>query len=99
MVKINVCDVDDCDVDGLLKCETNLGPVTINLPGLGEDGVLLRDDGVIEVGGARPSIEFYTDNPPRTSEVFINITGWFYIHFRLVIEVKDGFTYVAVLDK
>ena len=99
MVKINVCEVKDCNVDGLLKCETDRGPLTINLPSLGEDGVLLSDDGVIEAGGARPSIKFYTDNPPKTSEVFISITGWFYIYYRLVIEVKEGFTYVAVVDK
>ena len=99
MVKINVCKMDDCEVNGLLKCETQRGPVTINLPSLGSDGVLLRHDGIIEVGGARPCIEFFTDNPPRTDEVFINITGWFYLYFKLVIEVKRDFTYVAVVER
>lgn len=76
--------------------ETN-EKIVIFLPTLNSDGVLIhREDGKIEIGN-RPSIDYYTNNPPKTDEVTIFIDGWFHIHHELVIEVKEELTYIAVL--
>lgn len=71
--------------------------IVIFLPGLNYDGVLIhREDGKIEIGN-RPSIDYYTNNPPKTDEVTIFIDGWFHIYYELVIDVSEELTYIAVL--
>ena len=99
MVKINVCKIDYCEQDGVLKCKTNKGPVTIQLSALGEDGVILRNDGTIEIGGPRPTMDYFTNNPPKTDEVFINVTGWFSHFYNLIIEGDEDGIHVAVVSK
>lgn len=99
MVKIRLKQVSQDEHLGRLICyeKTTGEKITIHLPTLGEDGVHLYHNGKIEIGGCRPSIEYFTDNPPKTDEVVINIDGWLYVFYEVVIEVEKDFTYVAFI--
>lgn len=101
MVKINVKQINETFGDGHLCCKerTTNDIIKIQLLTLQEDGVHIYHDGKIEIGGPRPPIEYFTDNPPHTDEVSINITGWFYIYHTLIIEPRKDYTYIAMIDK
>lgn len=64
-----------------------------------EDGVLIYHDGLIEIGGPRPSIWYFTNNPPRTEEATVFIDGFLSEYYELVIEVKKEYTYIAIILK
>lgn len=101
MIKINFKHIHHNLSDGMLICkEINTGEIIrIMLPTLAEDGVKIYNDGKIEIGGPRPSIEYFTDNPPKTDEVCINITGWFYLHYELKITAHSSYTLIQCIPK
>lgn len=101
MVKINVKRDETGEIpNGQLvfyERQTN-ERIVIFLPTLNSDGVLIHhEDGKIEIGNL-PSIDYYTNNPPKTDEITIFIDGWFHIHYELVIDVREELTYIAVLS-
>ena len=54
------------------------------LPSLSSDGIRVYHDGRVRESHLE---EFYS-KPIFTDEIKINITGWFYIHYELHIELK-----------
>lgn len=101
MVKIMLKEVSADEPLGMLTChEKNTGEqIKIMLPTLAEDGVHLYHDGRIEIGGPRPSMNYYTDNPPKTDKVMINIDGWLNTFYEVVIEPMEEFIYLALIPR
>ena len=101
MININIKKISDNQADGMLICkEKTTGEIIkILLSTLAEDGVKLYEDGKIEIGGPRPPIEYFTDDPPKTDEVYINITGWFYLHYELKITIHSNYTLIRCIPK
>ena len=99
MTRVNI--KQDLNIpSGSLVCfDKNTGEkITIQLTTLAEDGVLIyHKDGLIEIGGPRPSIWYYTNNPPRTEEATVFIDGFLSEYYELIIEVKKEYTHIAII--
>lgn len=100
MVTIKIKKIEDEHIDGILTCreKTTNEKIKITLPPLGKDGVIIYKDGKIDIGGPRPPIEYYTNNP-LTDEITINITGWFHIYYELIITEYDDYTIIQCINK
>ena len=101
MVRIKFKQISEEEPLGVLIChDKSTGErIKIMLPTLAEDGVLLYHDGRIEIGGPRPSRGYFTDNPPMTDEVVVNVDGWLNMFYEVVVEVRKEFTYLALIPK
>lgn len=69
--------------------------LTIDLPSLGVTGIKVYHDGRLY----EKHLENFNLKPIIIDEIRINITGWFYIFYKLIIEVKEDHTYIAIIDK
>ncbi|MBQ2652551.1 MAG: hypothetical protein IJF83_03260 [Methanobrevibacter sp.] len=101
MTRVNIKQDHNIPSGSLVCFDKNTGEkITIQLTTLAEDGVLIYpNDGLIEIGGPRPSIHYYTDNPPRTDEVTVFIDGFLSEYYELIIDVKKEYTYIAMTLK
>ena len=100
MTRINVRQDNTMTPGSLLCFEKDTGEkITIQLTTLAADGVLIYHDGLIEIGGPRPSIWYYTNNPPRTEEATVFIDGFLSEYYELIIKVKKEYTYIAIILK
>ena len=97
MIKISLKEISPEYHDGytevILKDKEK--KLSINLPSLGETGIKVYHDGRLY----EKHLEGFNLKPIIIDEIIINITGWFYIHYKLLIEVKDEYTYIAIVDK
>ena len=94
MVRIKFKQFSEEEPLGMLIChDKRTGErIKIMLPTLADDGVLLYHDGRIEIG-------YFTDNPPMTDEVVVNVDGWLSMFYEVVVEVREEFTYLALIPK
>lgn len=99
MIKINVKHIDENAVDGLaeifLKDDDLCNKLSIYLPSLGGEGIRVYHDGRLQ----EAHLEQHHPKPIFTDEIQINITGWFYIHYELHIELKEEYTLIYITDK
>ena len=99
MIKINVKHIDENAVDGLaeifLKDNESWGKISVILPSLSSDGIRVYHDGRLQ----ESHLEEHHLKPIFTDEIQINITGWFYIHYELHIELKEEYTHIYITYK
>ena len=99
MIKINVKHIDENAVDGLaeifLKDNESWGKISVILPSLSSDGIRVYHDGRLQ----EAHLEEQHPKPIFTDKIQINITGWFYIHYELHIELKEEYTHIYITYK
>lgn len=99
MIKINVKQIDENAVDGLaeifLKDDDLCNKLSIHLPSLGGEGIRVYHDGRLQ----ESHLEEHHLKPIFTDKIQINITGWFYIHYELHIELKEEYTHIYITYK
>ena len=99
MIKISVKQIEDNAIDGLmeifLKDDESWEKISVMLPNLSGDGIMVYHDGRVRESHLE---EFYPE-PIFTDKIQINITGWFHIHHELIIEVKEEFTLIKIINK
>lgn len=95
MIKIKIENIHE-GRDGCAKCKVKDSEVllNVNLASIGDEGIRVYHDGRLEHYLLRklwgPSI--YLD------EITINITGWFHIHYKLNINVKEEYTEIKIIN-
>jgi hypothetical protein len=82
--------------DGCAKCKTTSGDsFSVNLITLAEDGMRVCHDGRLE----HKSLETLFKTPVYLTEISINITSLFHIHYRLLVDVKKDYTSIKILNR
>lgn len=69
--------------------------ILIYLPGLGDEGIRVYHDGRL----CERHAEKLHLKPIFIDKILINITGWFYLHYKLDIKVKEEYTEIKILSK
>lgn len=88
---------DDKYSDGrlILILKNNPRKLLINLPVLGETGIQINHDGRLH----SKKIKEHIHEPIIVDKILINITGWFHIHYKLIIKTNERYTYIACVNK
>ena len=96
MVRIICGEVDEKDPDGVVDIVERTSNLIFNLflPDL-DGGIKVYHDGRL----ANDYLEKFLGKSFYCKEIRINMTGWFHIHYKLVIEVKEDYTFIDILYK
>ena len=94
MVKIICGEVDVNKPDGMVDITEQATNVIFNifLPDL-NGGIRVYHDGRL----ANDDLEKFIGKSFYCKEIRINITGWFHIHYKLIIEVKEDYTFINIV--
>ena len=98
MIEIIVTEFNEKYSDGYITCilkednENNLQIAALY------EGIKVYDDGRLECRYMN-ELEEILDKPVIIEKLLINITGWFHIHYKLIIKRKKDYTLIKIKDK
>ena len=96
MVRIICGEVDAKDPDGMIDIMERTSNLIFNLSLLDlNSGIIVYHDGRL----ANDELEKFLGKSFYCKEIRINMTGWFHIHYKLIIEVKEDYTFIDILYK
>ena len=95
MIEIIVTGVNNEYPEGYIECILKDNENNLKIAALYGDDIKVYDDGRLECR----YLEKILDKPVIIDKLLINITGWFHIHYKLIIKRKKEYTLIKIKDK